>query len=314
MRAVVIGNYVDAHFLYVDRLPRDGESVAATRHFREDGGKGLNLAVGLHRLGVMVETLMAVGRDAAGNALVAKMAKMGMSVAGIQRVELPTGFGVGFITPEGSNFLAAYQGANAQLDPGHIDRNLEGIDKADWLLAQLEAPPAAIEAAFRRAREAGTKIYLNPSPWRDGADALVKMADVLVVNEIEAARYLGIPKAANYSTQDWQARLAGLAAARRWQGDLLAVTLGARGAVALEASGATLWETAFRVEQIDPTGAGDAFGCGLVMALMRGDAPREALRVANACGAIIAASEGILAHLPDRETVYSFLGRATRES
>jgi sugar/nucleoside kinase (ribokinase family) len=140
------------------------------------------------------------------------------------------------------------------------------------------------------------------------------MADVLVVNEIEAACYLGIPEAANYSAPDWQARLAGLAAARRWQGDLLAVTLGARGAVALDATGATLWAKAFPVEQIDPTGAGDAFGCGLVMALMRGDAPCEALRIANACGAIIAASEGILAHLPVLETVYSFLGRATRES
>jgi ribokinase len=314
MRAVVIGNYVDAHFLYVDRLPRDGESLAATRHFREDGGKGLNLAVGLHRLGVKVETLMAVGRDAAGDALIAKMVEMGMSVAGIQRVELPTGVGVGFITPDGPNFLAAYQGANAQLDPGHIERNLDGIDKADWLLAQLEAPEAAVEAAFRRARDAGAKIYLNPSPWRDSADALVRMADVLVINEIEAACYLGVPEAAGYSPRDWQARLAGLAAARRWQGDLLAVTLGARGAVALDATGATIWENAFPIEQIDPTGAGDAFGCGLVMALMSGDTPCQALRVANACGAIIAASEGILAHLPDRETLNSFAGRATRES
>jgi ribokinase len=314
MRAVVIGNYVDAHFLYVGRLPRDGESVAATRHFREDGGKGLNLAVGLHRLGVTVDTLMAVGRDPAGDALFVKLAKMGMSVAGIERVERPTGFGVGFITPDGSNFLAAYQGANAQLDPGHIERNLVGIDQADWLLAPLEAPAAAIEAAFLRARAAGAKIYLNLSPWRDGADALALMADVLVMNEVEAAHYLRTPQAAKYSAPDWQAGLAGLAAARRWKGDLLAVTLGARGAVALDATGATLWEKAFTVEQVDPTGAGDAFGCGLVMALMRGDPPCEALRVANACGAIIAASEGILAHLPDRDAVTAFVDRATRES
>ena len=33
MRIFVLGNYMNAHFLYVNRLPVAGESLAATRHF-----------------------------------------------------------------------------------------------------------------------------------------------------------------------------------------------------------------------------------------------------------------------------------------
>ena len=52
MKAFVLGNYMNAHFLHVDRLPNPGESLVAKRVFQEHGGKGLNLGLGLHRLGV----------------------------------------------------------------------------------------------------------------------------------------------------------------------------------------------------------------------------------------------------------------------
>ena len=60
----VIGSYMNANFMGVPRLPVEGESLAATSVWTEHGGKGLNLGVGLHRLGASVDMLLAVGNDA----------------------------------------------------------------------------------------------------------------------------------------------------------------------------------------------------------------------------------------------------------
>lgn len=49
---------------------------------------------------------------------------------------------------------------------------------------------------------------------------------------------------------------------------------------------------AFPVEEIDPTGAGDCFGAAFVSMWLRGAAPVDALRVANACGALAVTRKG----------------------
>ena len=48
----------------------------------------------------------------------------------------------------------------------------------------------------------------------------------------------------------------------------------------------------FAVEEVDPTGAGDCFGAGFVSMRLRGATPEEALRVANACGALAVTKKG----------------------
>ena len=128
MRAFVVGNYMNANFLFVPRLPRPGESLAARGHFQEHGGKGLNLAVGLHRLGARTDALIAVGDDAPGRDLTALLAGFGMDVSRIHVVPAASGFGVGFIAPEGRNFLSAFMGANLLLSPDHVEAARELVD------------------------------------------------------------------------------------------------------------------------------------------------------------------------------------------
>ena len=65
---------------------------------------------------------------------------------------------------------------------------------------------------------------------------------------------------------------------------------------------------------VDATGAGDAFGAGLVSSLMRGAELGEALDVANACGAMVAAREGIWAQLPSLTEVNAFRAAQGRAS
>lgn len=301
MRVCVLGNYMNAHFIHVDRLPVEGESLAARRLFQEHGGKGFNLGVGLHRLGVAVEMLLPVGNDAAGAAVTRVLAEEGMETRQVLALGESSGFGVGFIAPDGRNFLAAHLGANALLTPVHVAATCAGLGPGDWLLAQFELPFDAVRHALRSAHQAGVTTYLNPSPWRPLDAELLSWVDVLVVNETEAAGLFGDALMAGADRAAWLARLPVLAAAIGWRGQALVVTLGAAGSVALDAVGRVWAAAAPSIRQVDATGAGDAFGCGLVDALSRGATLVDALRLGNRCGAHIAAREGILAHLPRRQ-------------
>ncbi len=300
MRVLVLGNYMNAHFIHVDRLPRAGESLAARRVFQEHGGKGLNLGVGLHRFGVTVDMLMAVGRDEAGASVRRVLEAERMATRHVLELGEVSGFGVGFIAPDGGNFLAAHLGANALLRPAHVDRLFAAGPVPGWVLGHFEVPQAVLRHAFARARELGARTYLNPSPWQPLDGDFMGLVDVLVVNENEAAGLFGLRALPDWTRAEWAALLPALAQGIAWRGELLAVTLGASGSVALDAQGAVQAVAAPAIEQVDATGAGDAFGCGLVWALMRGEPLHQALAVGNACGAHIAAREGILAHLPRR--------------
>lgn len=303
MKAFVLGNYMHAHFLHVARLPVGGESLAARRAFAEHGGKGLNLALGLHRLGIEVALLMAVGRDVSGAAVSQALRREGLCTEGIVELGEQSGFGAGFIAPDGGNCLAAHLGANALLSADHVEAMRAEIATAGWALATFELADAPIQAAFERARMGGASTYLNPSPWRAIELALLALTDVLVVNEGEALRLCGLSEP--IPPFDWAQLLPGAAARIPWRGRLLVVTLGERGCVAL-AEDETVFVPAYPVRQVDATGAGDAFGAGLVSNLMRGVALREALAFGNACGAIVAGREGTWAHLPNGSQVAAF--------
>jgi ribokinase len=309
MRAFVVGNYISANFLFVPALPRPAQTIAASGYFHDHGGKGLNLAVGLHRLGVASDLLVAVGDDGPGRAVTLLLGEMGMSTDHVHRVAAPSGFGIGMIAPDGGNMLAAYMGANALLGPEHVEQARERIEACAFCLAQFESPEAAIVSAFRIAKAAGRATYLNPSPWRDPTPELLALTDILVVNEPEAVDFLGFGAEQGARPEEWARDLPALARRRGWTGALLIVTLAERGAVALESDGACHAAPAFAIDQIDATGAGDAFGCGLISGLAAGEGLVEALAKANACGAIVAARKGVFDVLPDADQVTNFVSK-----
>ena len=84
---------------------------------------------------------------------------------------------------------------------------------------------------------------------------------------------------------------------RRCHTGMLCVTLGARGATLL--AGDRLYEEpAFPTTVVDTTGAGDVFRGGFIGALLRGDAPEDILRFANAAAAISCSRAGAIASVP----------------
>lgn len=84
------------------------------------------------------------------------------------------------------------------------------------------------------------------------------------------------------------------------------VKRGAEGASYFDASG-EVTAPAFKVEEVDPTGAGDSFGASFVTSWLRGLPPREALIIANATGARAVGVKGPMEGTSTMAEIESFL-------
>jgi ribokinase len=87
---------------------------------------------------------------------------------------------------------------------------------------------------------------------------------------------------------------------------LAAVTLGDGGSVAVDASGEHA-VGAFAVDAVDTTGAGDAFCGALAVRLAEGAELDDAMRFANAAGALACTKHGAYPSMPYREDVEALL-------
>ncbi len=83
---------------------------------------------------------------------------------------------------------------------------------------------------------------------------------------------------------------------------LLCVTLGARGAMLLDGDRAE-HVPGYAVDVLDSTGAGDVFRGAFIYALLRGDAPTDIVRFANAAAAIACTRYGAIGGVPSLEDI-----------
>jgi ribokinase len=91
------------------------------------------------------------------------------------------------------------------------------------------------------------------------------------------------------------------------RGRLVAVTYGAEGAALLEDGREIARARPPHVDAVDGAAAGDAFTAALVVSLLDGRAPADALRRACAAGAIAASRFGAQSSLPTADEVDAIL-------
>ncbi|CAM5469839.1 ribokinase [Leifsonia shinshuensis] len=237
-----------------ERLPGPGETVGGGRLRRDPGGKGANQAAAAARLGARVRMVGAVGDDADGERMRAALADAGVDASAVRTVAEPTGTALIVVDADGENQIAVCEGANALVA-------VEGVafGPGDAVLAQLEIPMPVIVALAERVQG---YFALNAAPAIPLPDAVLRRADLVIVNESE---YALLPQ---------------LAEAR-----LVAVTYGSQGAALLARGERVAYAPAVKTRVVNSVGAGDAFCAALVLALRSGQAPEQALATACAVGA-----------------------------
>ena len=301
----VIGSFVMACCWFTSRLPGRGEHVHADGFLMEPGGKGLNVAVGLQRLGARVHLLLAHGDDVSADALLQVLVREALPTAHVHRLPGPSGHGVGIIDEHGEHVIVVHPGANHRLSATHVAAAAADIAASALVYAQFEAPEHVILAAFQAARLAGVPTVLNPSPWRPVCPLLLAEVDTLLLNEHEAAALLGVSPGCDVSADAW------LASARAWRhahpGTALLVTQGEAGCLWWPSDASEPQRHPARgVHAVDTTGCGDAFAAAWCDAQARALSAAQALPWANLAGAWVAARPGVMGALPSRAALQAW--------
>ncbi|WP_255357254.1 ribokinase [Xylophilus sp. Leaf220] len=293
---VVVGSLNMDLVLRVPHAPAAGETLLGRSIASLPGGKGANQAVGCARQGARVHMVGCVGADAHGQALRRALELDGIDTAALQTADTaPTGTALVMVEDDGQNRIVVVPGANdfVRIDAAALARHLDG---AAFLVAQFETPLDQVALAIGVAHRAGCKVLLNPSPVQAIDDALWSQIDTLVINEVEAGALSGRPA-------DDLPQVAAAARALRARGVArVVVTLGARGAVAVDAAGAR-HHPAPVVDAVDTTAAGDTFLGALAAALGEGRALDDAVRLGIRAAAICITRPGAQPSIPMRDAV-----------
>jgi ribokinase len=278
-RITVLGSINLDFVATAETLPAPGETVTGAVLARHPGGKGANQALAALRLGAQVTLIGRVGADVFADEALALLKAEGADLSQVAvDPSQPTAVALIAVNRAGENQIVVASGANGAFTP-----DLLGPPVAETLICQLEMP---IETVEKAALEATGFVCLNLAPAHPVPDALLARADLIVVNEGEAAVY---------GDRIHKAR------------GLVAITWGKRGA-GLYKDGVMIAQAAPpSVEVIDTTGAGDSFVAALTLALLEGKPPQSALAFACATGALTATKAGAQPSLPRRAEVEAIL-------
>jgi len=290
MKAFVIGNAALDETVSVADFPRPGASIFGQALSQDLGGKGVNQAVAIARTGLACHLVAAVGEDARGREIAARLAAEPVMAQLIALPGIATDNSIILMAGHGENAVITTRAAAGAMTPDHATAALARAVPGDLLVLQGNLGADTTGAALREARARGMRTALNPSPLQDYVADLWPLVDCAFVNEDEAAALGG------------DARLLSQGVAE------VVLTLGARGAT-LVRPGARIDVPAAPCAVVDTTGAGDCFmAVALASAMLRGVAlDARALRHAARAAAWTVGRAGTVSAFPDTGAMRAIL-------
>ncbi len=273
MRAICLGvHVVDVLVRPVQQIP-EGQGGTLVEEIRiTPAGSAGGAAITLAKLGARVQSAGAIGSDALGDTLIELLERFGVDPSLlVRRADVQTSASVLPIRPDGSRPAFHVVGANATY--GSADAPWEAIEAASHL--HLGAPEfmggeeAATILSFARDHGVVTSADIlapgeQASAILDWIAPAFEHLDYLLPNDEQVLALTGSDE-----VEDGARRLL-----ERGVG-CVAATLGAEGAIVVDADGAER-VPAFGVAVLDTTGCGDAFSAGFLRGLSLGRSRREA--------------------------------------
>jgi sugar/nucleoside kinase (ribokinase family) len=253
------------------------------------GSSSAIFACGAARLGLRVAFFGVVGDDAFGRYMLEALAGRGVDVGACAiDPDQPTGATV-ILTSGADRAMLTAIGSIGALDVDAVPPALVGrarhLHSGGFYLQERSRDRLPVFFAAARAMGLTTSFDTNWDPtdrWDGGVATMLTASDIFFPNAAEARRIAGV--------DDVEAAARALAATgsigRDDGGPIVAVKLGASGALACRAEGPIERVSALPTEPTDTTGAGDSFDAGFLHAWLDGGDLRDCLELGVVCGAL----------------------------
>jgi ribokinase len=300
---VVVGSINIDLVAVTQRIPVVGETVLGSDFQIHPGGKGANQAVAVARLGYPVRLIGRLGNDTFGVDLRTHLEKAGVDITGVSTSDGASGVAVIVVSGRGDNSIVLSPGANAKVTPEDIDANISILKSAGMVLAQLEIPLETVEYLARVCARENVPLILDPAPASDLPPNIFKDIAWFTPNQTEAAFYLGNKHSESNPLSP--AAMAKVFLSSGCRGVVL--KMGAHGTYLGSQDGIGSSVSAFPVNAIDTTAAGDAFNAGFATALMLEKSPLDSAVFAAAVAAISVTRTGAQPSMPSMAEVEKFL-------
>lgn len=301
--AVIGSNMVDL-ISYIERMPKEGETLEAPDFEIGCGGKGANQAVAAAKLGSKVMMVTKVGDDIFADNTIHNLERYGIDTE-FTKVVPGTSSGVApiFVDPDSKNRILIIKGANQHLLPEDVDKAKEKLKTCSLIVLQLEIPLETVYRAIEIGNKLGIPVILNPAPATKRLDySYVCKCDFFVPNESELEILTGLP----VSTIE-QIEVAAASLIEEGVKNVI-VTMGSRGVMWVTDNETHIVDS-FKVDAIDTTGAGDAFiGCFAHYYEQNGDVV-QAINMATAFAALSVTKRGTQNSYPSIDEVNLFLSK-----
>lgn len=279
----------------LDHIVAPGETETTHKLQTFPGGKGLNQSVALAKAGAEVYYAGCIGND--GELLLDVLKESGVDVSYIKTVDVKNGHAIIQVSNEGANSIFLYPGSNEMISTEFIDEVLANFAEGDIILLQNEIN--SVDYIIEKAYQKGMCIVFNPSPYNEKISSIdLNMISYLILNEVEAKDISGCeePKESLVYFKKNYPMLK------------VMLTLGENGCVYMDKDN-EVYQSAFSVDVVDTTAAGDTFTGYFVSEISRGTDYKGVLEISSVASAIAVSRDGAAPSIPHREEVIASVGK-----
>ena len=184
-KVTVVGICGQSVFLKGKAVAKIGETRTFDKMHVELGGKGVNSALTIHRLGGDVRFLTALGKDSYGKECKEFFDLEGFKAVVVERDGTKTDYGVILTDEDGNNCVSVYQDASKNMACGDLACFENEIKESEDLLTQAEMKDEILLEIAKICNQSGTKIIFDPSPAREYPKEFLQSVWLFTPNETE---------------------------------------------------------------------------------------------------------------------------------
>ena len=271
-----------------------GETVVGNEFLVNQGGKGANQAIASKKAGEETTFIGRVGDDYFGTLVLDSLRKENIKLRVRKEKGVPTGTALINVNREGDNKIIIIHGANGKVNGSEALYLKEHLKSDDILMIQGELNTDVIKDAAKIAKSAGATVIFDPAPVSSELKSIIPFATFITPNETEIKTLTGLSGDK------------GAEALLKIGAENIIFKKGEKGLLFLsKKEGFSL--SAFSVNAVDTTGAGDTFNGAFAAALQGGKTLKEALVFGEAAAALSVMGKGASVSSPYKKEIEEFL-------